>query len=447
MRTASRTARAALREAITSRRSQPMPATMGDHAAIENLLATVYHRSSPTEFQVQREDPFYEPSDRSVVKDGDQIVGHIRQASRTMRFGEARWPFGRLNYLAVLPEFRSRGVANDLVRFAEQRMREAGFAVGELQTSETKVAIASGWIPCGGRVFSEASARDVLSQLALRCERSKSEVLAPVRKRSKRLSVRLWRHVELPAVMRIYQANLNQCFGALDRSEDYWRWLIGRHAFDHIFVAIEGRDRLALEDGESGIVGYAVVRDRHILEMFTDPEHPTVAIKLLGRACTDAIEQDHHAIRFHGPPDHPIHDLVSDANGGYFATRPVRGTTTFVKILNPPDFARFLSVDLLARLQTSELEVPVELGMCVDGEKWHLTVDARGATMKKGKLGRSYVTCDTATWTSLLLSCVDAKTAIDAGRLLPSTSLAAVVVQTLFSRDLMWRPPWDHLPA
>lgn len=447
MRTASRTAGSAVRTAIVPKGVQPLPATVGDHAAIENLLATEYDKSLPVEFQSQLEDPFYEPCDRSVVKYDQQVVGHIRQVSRTMGLGEARAPFGRLNYLAVLPEFRPFGVAESLVQFAEHQMRDSGIPIAELQTSDVNVAVAAGWIPCGDQIFSEASPRDVLAQLALGRERTKPDVLAPVRKRSKRLSVRLWRRVELPAVMRIYQANLNQCFGALDRSEDYWRWLIGRKAFDHIFVAIEGRDRLSLEDGECRIVGYAVVRDHHILETFTDPAHSAAAIKLLGRACTDAIEQDQHAVRFHGPRNHPLHKFVGNANGGYFATRSIRGTKTFAKILNPVELARSLSVELIAGLRASELELPAELGMLVDGEKWHLTVSAQGATMKQGKLGRSYVTCDTATWTSLLLSYVDAKSAIDTGRLVPSTSLAALVANALFSRDLTWRPPWDHLPA
>jgi ribosomal protein S18 acetylase RimI-like enzyme len=414
-------------------------------------LAAVLHQPSPQEFQAQLDDPFYEPADRSIVKDRDQIAGHLRQTWRTMRFGPARWSFGRLSYLAVLPEFRSQAVAERLLRFGEARLLAGGALMAELQTADSDTARRAGWSPCSGCVFSEASPRDILSQLAWRREQSGSEVLAAVRRRSKRFSVRHWRHVELPAVMRIYRANLNACHGALDRSEEYWRWLIGRRAFDYISVAIEGRDRLALDERASRIVGYAVVKDHHILELFTEPGHPNAAVGLLARICADAIERDQHTIRLHGPADHPLHDCIQEADGGYHVCRSPRGSGNFVKILQPEKLVAHLAAEWKDRIQAAPVqlpvELPVELGMLVEGQKWHLTLGADGAKMVKGKLGRSYVACDAATWTGLLLSYLDAATAMAAGRLTPSTTLASLVAQTLFSRTLMWRPPWDHLPA
>ncbi len=447
MRTGSRAAAAALTRPYVALRSSPFSATVGHHAEIEDLLAAVLHQPSPQEFQAQLDDPFYEPADRSIVKDRNQLVGHLRHTWRTMRFGAAQWPFGRLSYLAVLPEFRSRGVADRLLRFSEQRLVAGGALTAELQLADRDLALRAGWSPCSGSVFSEASPRDILSQLARCREQSGSEVLAAVRRRSKRFSVRHWRHVELPAVMRIYRANLGSCHGALDRSEDYWRWLIGRRAFDYISVAIEGRDRLALDERASRIVGYAVVKDHHILELFTEPGHPTAAVGLLTRLCADAIERDQHTIRLHGPADHPLHAFIQDADGGYHVCRSTRGGTTFVKILQPAELVARLSVAWSDRSHDSPLELPLELGMLVDGQKWHLTLDVAGARMVKGKMGRSYVACDSTTWTALLLGYLDAATALATGRLSPSTALAATAAQALFCRTRIWRPPWDHLPA
>ncbi len=447
MRTASRTAAPALPRAFVARRPQPVSATVGDHAAIEELLAAVLHQPSPQEFQAQLDDPFYKPADRVIAKHRDQIAGHLRQTWRTMRFGPAEWPCGRLSYLAVLPEFGSQGVAQRLLRFSEQRLLARGAVTAELESADREAALEAGWSPASGRVFSEASPRDILAQLAWQRQQSGSEVLATVCRRSKRFSVRNWRHVELPAVMRIYRANLGACHGALDRSEEYWRWLIGRGAFDYISVAIEGRDRLELDELRSRIVGYAVVKDYHILELFTEPGHPHAGIGLLTRACMDAIERDQHTMRLHGPPDHPLHACIQEAGGVAYVCQAPRGGTSFVKILQPAELVARLAPVWIERLQASAVELPVELGMLVDDHKWHLTLSAEGAKIVKGKLGRSYVACDTATWTGLWLSYLEAATALNSGRLSASTTLAATAAQTLFPRTQMWRPPWDHLPA
>ena len=64
-------------------------------------------------------------------------------------------------------------------------------------------------------------------------------------------------------------ANTN---GSVIRSEDYWRWMIGRNYAHVIWVACQGET----------VRGYAFVKDHRILEIATDPAHPQALAGLAG---------------------------------------------------------------------------------------------------------------------------------------------------------------------
>src|SRR5204863_3111054 len=121
------------------------------------------------------------------------------------------------------------------------------------------------------------------------------------------LSIRLWRHVEMPALMRLYRQNTAAAYGPLDRTEAFWRWLIGRKAYDSLLVALDGPDKLELEENVAPIVGYAVLRQERVVELLSVPGHPTANYQLLARACGDAMERDRQDLFFHAPPHHPLH--------------------------------------------------------------------------------------------------------------------------------------------
>ena len=55
--------------------------------------------------------------------------------------------------------------------------------------------------------------------------------------------------------------------GTVVRSEDYWRWMIGRRYAHVIWVACQG----------DAVRGYAFVKDHRILEIATDPGAPAGA--------------------------------------------------------------------------------------------------------------------------------------------------------------------------
>ena len=57
------------------------------------------------------------------------------------------------------------------------------------------------------------------------------------------ISVRPLRRIELPAVMRLYEAALPGRWGWPVRSEEYWEWLVNRGACDRVYVVAEGANR------------------------------------------------------------------------------------------------------------------------------------------------------------------------------------------------------------
>ena len=216
---------------------------------------------------------------------------------------------------------------------------------------------------------------------------------------------------------------------------------------DQVFVAIEGRDRLALEEVGCRIVGYAAVRNHHVLELMVEPGHPLAASQLLVRACADAIEHDHHTIWLHAPPTNTLHDVICQAGGELHVHDSSRGTNRLTRLLQPERVLRAMADDFLVRARSAEVALPLELGFMLDGKKWQLTLADNEAKLVKNRLGRSYVSCNAADFTRLILRYDDAGAAIAAGRLEPSTTLAASISQALLPQAVVWRPPWDHVPA
>ncbi len=189
----------------------------GDHASIYHMLLAVFQGPSRDEFYAQTEDPFYEPHDRLLVKRGYRVLSHLHLIRRTMRFGQVAVPVSGVHWLGTLPEFRGEGFGLRLVHEAEKRMAEDGTLVGVVRTAVPRFFQKAGWSLCGRHCYSQAKAREVLARL----QGEHSGRLA------KPLSIRLWRHVEMPALMRIYQQNTQYAHGPLERTEAYWRWLVG----------------------------------------------------------------------------------------------------------------------------------------------------------------------------------------------------------------------------
>src|SRR6476469_3001247 len=70
-------------------------ARTGDHPSIHAFLVSVFHGPASGEFQAQLDEPGYDPADRLIVKEGDQIAAHLRLARQTIQLGSAMLPAAR----------------------------------------------------------------------------------------------------------------------------------------------------------------------------------------------------------------------------------------------------------------------------------------------------------------------------------------------------------------
>ncbi len=88
---------------------------------------------------------------------------------------------------------------------------------------------------------------------------------------------------------------------------------------------------------------------------------------------------------------------------------------------------------------------PCELGWVLAGEKYRLVVSRRSVKLGRHRIGRSYLACNGANVTRLLLGHLDIDEALAEGRLRASTQLAAETARVLFPRLPLWRPPLDEM--
>jgi len=435
-------------DSFASQQIEVSPARTGDHMAIFHLLQNVFHAPSAAEFQAAHDAPLYEPSDRLVARHGPRLLGQVHTANRVMYFDSLELPIAEVRHLGVLPEFRGRGIGGRLLEAAEERITEEGGRLAILQTSEPEFFMSRGWVVCGRHSYSTASARNILAHMADAEDPEKSATerspLAPPRTS---LNVRLWRQIEQDAIANLYRTNAKMSRGCIQRSHAYWRWLVSRHAYDRIYVAVEGNAKPNLDAPNSPIVGYAVLRDARILELQSLPEYPQAAEKLVARACGDAIERGEPAVRLDAPPENPTHRLVQQAGGRFSCRHDENGEVLMAKLFDPLWLLRQLRGDIFNRARRRGLSLPVDLGLLIDGQKYQLNLTRRSAKLTEGKLGRSYLISNRREFCRLLLGEFDVAKAEAAGAIEVSTRVALDVARVLFPQRPLWFPPLDHHPA
>ncbi len=411
--------------------------TAGDHASLFPFLCEVFQGPSHDAFVSSLDDPFYEPKDRILVKRRGRILSHVHVTQRSLRCGPLTFPVSVVNHLGTLAECRGQGFGHRLLEMAEQWMREDGAAMGMLRTSVPHFFRPSQWALCGRHCFSRARTREVLAQIH---EHTQPDPLNPPRS----LTIRPWRQIELASVMQTYRAATQHAWGAQDRTEPFWRWLVSRKAFDQLYVAIDGPDHFELDAVTSPIVGYAITRQQHVLELMVDPAHPHAAHQLLARACGEAIERDEHNLIYHGAPDDRLHELLAAAGGSHCRHEAHDGEVTMVKLLDPAGLLRTLCPQLHLRADGARLARPCELGLLVEGKKFGLTITRRSVKVVEEKIGRSYLSCNLAEFTRLLLGHADVAQAVAQGRIEASTRVAVETAGVLFPQTPWWQPPFDR---
>jgi len=409
----------------------------GDHPVAHHLLTEVFQGPSRDAFYSLLDDPFYEPRDRLLIKRADQTVSHLLITKRVMHFGGLDLPTDCLSWLVTLPEFREQGYASRLMRAADDCLRREGVAVGLLKTKVPHFFRRFGWALCGRHNQAQAGARDLLAQLS-------ASGLAPG---GGSVTIRPWRQVELPALMRLYRDMTDGRSGHFERTEAYWRWLISRKGYERIYVAIDGPDNFELEDDPTRLVGYLITSEDRVLEIATAKTHRHLAPELLARACSEAIERDYHMVTLHAPADDPLMEIFRIAGGTLQCAEMHQGEVYMAKLMNPVAFLKQLCPELHRRADAAALVRPSELGLVIDGEKLRLIISRRSVKLSRRGMGRSYLATNAANFTRLLLGHLDIDDAIAEGRLRASTQTAAETARAVFPRLPLWRPPLDEMWA
>jgi len=432
-----------LPEVARHKRSRVIRARAGDHPAIHKLLLAVFHGPSSAEFHALHDEPSYEPTDRLLIMRRTRVLAHVHVTKRVLHFDTLRIPVAGLLHLATLPEHRSKGHATALLEEAERQMAADGAVMGMLRTTIPRFFQRAGWAVCGRHCYSTASARGILSYLeALRASDEKIYV------RPRRpLNIRLWRHVEQDALVRLHAENAARRHGTFHRTYAQWRWLISRKAYDRIYVAINGRDNFPLKEAARRIVGYAVTREGRILELITSRRHPSASRELLARICADAMERNDPRISFDGPPDDPLHGVIEAAGGRHCRCEADRDEVFMAKLLDPVGFINLLCPVLHARAVKAAAPERCELGLAMAGRKHCLAFTKRRVELKSGKLGRSYLTLEEGELTQLLTGHLNVAEAVAAGQIEASTQIALDIARKVFPQMPTWHPPLDDLPA
>ncbi|NDC53229.1 MAG: N-acetyltransferase [Planctomycetia bacterium] len=414
------------------------PARAGDQSEILQLLAGLPAAPTKAEFHAAVDHPDHDAANRLVARLAGRIVGHVEVMPRTVLLDGAPIAAAAIDRVAVLPECRGAGHGQRLVQAAEDRMRQCGAWVGLARTRIAASFHELGWAVLGRDCATPGRPTEILARLLEGPPRAGEPV-----------TMRQWRHVELPAILRIYRQNAARFVGPLDRSEAYSRWLISRGAFDSIIVALVGQDRYELHETTARIVGYAIQSGNRVLELMADPEFPGLEREILARVCAEAVENDRQEIVYEAGASDPLHAAVA---GGESAAAVAGDRMIVAKLFRPLETLTALVPNFARRIAAAGIREPVELGLEAPSFRGSIIVSeaAKGeakATVQAGRVGRSYLRLPADELARLVLGQCDPQEAVAAGRLEPSTQVAVKLAAQLFPRTPLWCPMWDDLPA
>jgi len=419
---------------------QISPARAGEQAEILQLLAGLPMAPTRAEFHAAVDHPEHDSANRLVARLGGRIVGHAEVVPRRIMIGDVPVPAAVVDRVAVLPECRGAGHGQRLVQAAEERMRQIGAVVA---FSRTRIAASFhelGWSVLGRDCVTPGRPTEIVARL-----------LEEPGRRGEPVTMRQWRHVELPAILRIYGQNARRFVGPLNRDENYGRWLVSRGAFDSILVALVGQDRYELRESSARIVGYCIQAGNRILEIMADPEFVGLEREILARVCAEAIENDRQEIVYESSAADPLHAAVAGGGG-----RVAQGDRMIVaRVFQPQVVLESLTASVAERVVAAGIRETVELGLDAPSFRGSVIVaegkgDAKGtrqATVHPGRIGRSYLKLTDDELGRLLLGQSDPVEAVAAGRMDPSTQVAQKLAGQLFPRQPLWCPMWDDLPA
>jgi predicted N-acetyltransferase YhbS len=400
--------------------------TEADHEAIYQTLLHIFHAPDRETFLGALSDPSYLPEHRLLAKVEGRVVSHVHLTEREIRYGTARIPLSGIMWVGTLPEFRGLGFAQNLMRLAEERARASGRVVQALTTSTPQFYRALGWGICGRQSHAKALSRNLPPATD-----------GPLEGKGGFWQVRPWRQVELGDLMSLYDAQYATVTGSVVRTEEYWRWMIGRKYAHVIWVACKG----------DAVKGYAFVKDHKILEIAYDPAHPFALTALLGRVRAEALERAYPEVILHAPVTHPAMDAFRAASGKIVDQDVVEGQVSMYHI---PELGRFLK-SILPELERRAVEagahLPLELGITSGDRRWLIHLDLQSSRIEPDKLSRRHLTLSPSTLVRLLMGQVGIEGAALEEGFVASTATAIDAARIIFPPSPVWRSPLDAATA
>jgi predicted N-acetyltransferase YhbS len=402
------------------------PGSEADHEAVYQTLLHVFHGPDRDSFLGALSDPAYSPDSRLLAKVDSKVVSHVHLTSRIVRYGSATIPINGVMWVGTLPEFRGMGFAQNLMRLASERARQGGAVLQALTTGMPQFYRPLGWAVCGRQTFAQVLSRN-LPQVSD----------GVMEGRGAFWHVRPWRQVELGDLMHLYDNQYSQTTGSVVRTEEYWRWIIGRRYAHVIWVACQGE----------AVRGYAFIKDHKVLELAYDPAYPQAMRILLGRVRSEALERAYPEVTVYAPSNHPVMEMIRTCNGRIIDQEAYDGTVSMYHI---PDLGRFLKgilPELSRRAIESGTALPLELGLSAGDERWLIHAHSKNAGIEPDKLSRRYLTLGPSALVRLLMGHTGVDAASEEEGFVASTSTAIDAARILFPPTPIWRSPLDSATA
>lgn len=400
--------------------------TEADHEAVYQTLLHVFHGPDREAFLGALSDPTYQPDQRLLVKVDGRIVSHLHLTVRSARYGSVSLPMNGVMWVGTLPEYRGMGFAQNLMRLADKRARETETVLQVLSTGMPQFYKSLGWGVCGRQTFGQAMSRNL-----------PPSVDGVIEGRGGAWHVRPWRQVELGDLMALYDIQYGRTNGSIVRTEEYWRWIIGRRYAHVIWVACQGET----------VRGYAFVKDHKILEIATHPAHPQALKILLGRVRAEALERAYPDVIAHAPADHPVLDFFRGSAGKVVDQDVYDNVSSMYHI---PDVGRFLKrivPELHRRTIEAGSPLPLELGLSVDDQRWMIHIEPKHSRIEPDKLSRRYLTLNPSTLVRLMMGHIGIDEASAEEGFEASTATAIEAARVLFAPRAIWRSPLDSATA
>jgi GNAT superfamily N-acetyltransferase len=401
--------------------------TEADQEAVYQTLLHVFHGPDRETFLGTLWEPSYKPDQRLLVKVDGRIASHVHLTDRTVRYGSVTLPMNGLTWVGTLPEYRGLGFAQNLIRLADDRARDAGVPLQTATTPMPQFYKSLGWGVCGRATVGRVASRNLPT--------SGGDGL--VEAKGGPWHVRPWRQVEISDLMNLYDRQFARTTGSIVRAEDYWRWIIGRKYAHVIWVACQGEK----------VRGYAFVKDHRILEIATDAAYPQAMRALLGRVRAEALERAYPEVVIHAPVDHPVLEAVREGQGRIIDQDEHEGLVSLYHSPAPQKLLTAILPELHRRVKAAGIGFPQELGINLGGSRWLIHVDSRSNRIEPDKLGRRYLIASPAAFIRLVMGHIGIEQALREDDLETSTATAVESAKVLFPAQPIWRGPLDVASA